>query len=575
MVILSFNLKTQKSNTGYISKININSYLLQTKHYNIILKTKHKLNYYDQISFNIDDLKTVKAFKNTYGFNQENYFISNNIKYQLNSNNLNITKSNSFKAQFKTYIDSLNDQHKTILNYFIFGIRDYENIRDFVLESGLNYIGLGYLIEKIFRIFINKKYSKLIKIIILSLYFYLNSSFSLLRIIIYESLRYFISNKFQAFGYSGLIILLLWPYKVYSVAFIFPFLIKVFELFNILNIKHKTCLILLSSFFFSKVNFIKIFFFKFLAYIHALMILCSFIFLYNSKVLIFLFGLYQNLLNIFSNKMFIVLGKINIIGILFFMLFKTLFKKIKYINNTVIITLVLLFNLSHIHSQVAIINVGDGDSILIKDRFNTANILIDTASPQYYSKVRDFLYAKGVKTIDYLVITHYDLDHYGNLERLKKDFKVKNVMDKHTDLKINNMHFLSLNKPHKSKNDSSIVYLLNLNKLNFLFTGDITKIVEKSIINQYPLLKIDILKAGHHGSNTSSDANFIKEIDPMLALISCGNNYGFPKKETIKTFADNLIPYYVTKDRGDLQLYITAFGNFLIDSKNNIVSIKK
>ncbi len=75
---------------------------------------------------------------------------------------------------------------------------------------------------------------------------------------------------------------------------------------------------------------------------------------------------------------------------------------------------------------------------------------------------------------------------------------------------------------------------------------------ELSVLDKYRSLKVDLLKAGHHGSKTASDPTFIKEIDPKMAWISAGRNnrYHHPNEETLKTFRGNQVKVFNTQTLG-------------------------
>jgi competence protein ComEC len=87
--------------------------------------------------------------------------------------------------------------------------------------------------------------------------------------------------------------------------------------------------------------------------------------------------------------------------------------------------------------------------------------------------------------------------------------------------------------------------------------GDAPKEIESNILKEYPALDIDVLKVGHHGSNTSSGKEFLKAISPSLAIISCGekNSYGHPHKEVILNLESLHIPYRRTDVEGSISLF--------------------
>ena len=104
------------------------------------------------------------------------------------------------------------------------------------------------------------------------------------------------------------------------------------------------------------------------------------------------------------------------------------------------------------------------------------------------------------------------------------------------------MFFIN-NKDYDNENDNSSVIYTELNNHKFLFMGDAGVEVEEDLIEKYNLNDIDVLKVGHHGSNTSSSKIFINNIKPKYAIISVGKNnrYGHPKSSVLDTLSNSKI----------------------------------
>jgi len=117
----------------------------------------------------------------------------------------------------------------------------------------------------------------------------------------------------------------------------------------------------------------------------------------------------------------------------------------------------------------------------------------------------------------------------------------------------------------KDENGSSLVLNVNINKQRFIFMGDAPKEIEKELIKKYEL-STDILKIGHHGSNTSSDKSFLASLNPKYAIISAGRNnrYNHPSKETINNLNSLKINYFTTQEQGTIKVML----------KNNIKKFK-
>lgn len=104
-------------------------------------------------------------------------------------------------------------------------------------------------------------------------------------------------------------------------------------------------------------------------------------------------------------------------------------------------------------------------------------------------------------------------------------------------------------------NNDSIVLYGRLLGLNFVFTGDLEKEGEAELLKTYPNLKVDVLKAGHHGSKGSSSPELLAQIEPKIALISAGKNnrYKHPHQETLDRFAQIKSRIYRTDQEGSIR----------------------
>ena len=237
---------------------------------------------------------------------------------------------------------------------------------------------------------------------------------------------------------------------------------------------------------------------------------------------------------------------------------------------------------------IMLLDVGQGDSILIRFPHNNSNILIDTGgiiNSDYSIVVNEtipYLKSIGITSLDYLILSHGDYDHMGNAIDLVNKFKVKQVIfnnDEYNNLELelikqlqlnnimyyqgvkqlninnNKLYFLN-NKDYCNENDNSSVIYTELNNHKFLFMGDAGVEVEEDLIEKYNLQDIDVLKVGHHGSKTSSSEEFINNINPKYSIISVGKNnrYGHPNKEVLENLKKSKI--YRTDKEGSIMFKI-------------------
>ncbi|WP_223643397.1 S-layer homology domain-containing protein [Planococcus sp. 4-30] len=234
-------------------------------------------------------------------------------------------------------------------------------------------------------------------------------------------------------------------------------------------------------------------------------------------------------------------------------------------------------------AKVHFINVGQGDSILIQSG-NGKNMLIDGGTKAQGAKVVSFLKSKGVTKLDVVVATHPDADHIGGLISVLNSFPVAKFYDSgkvHTTdtyyellqlIDTKNIAFevpkvgqklpfdsvlgvqvLNVDSQASDNNDASIVLKAKYGKVSFLLTGDADVAIENTMLPKYDL-KSTYLKAGHHGSNTSSSANFINEVYPMGTVLSYGkdNSYGHPHEEVVSRLTNVKSKIYSTAVSGDV-----------------------
>ena len=155
----------------------------------------------------------------------------------------------------------------------------------------------------------------------------------------------------------------------------------------------------------------------------------------------------------------------------------------------------------------------------------------------------------------------FNCGEYNDLEKeLIKVLDKKNIKYysciKELNIDKNKLYFLQT-KEYDNENDNSNVIYTKLDGYNFMFMGDASITTEKEILNKYNLPNIDVLKAGHHGSKTSSGKEFIDEIKPKYSVISVGKNnrYGHPNKEVLENLKESKI--YRTDQDGSIMFKIS------------------
>ena len=230
--------------------------------------------------------------------------------------------------------------------------------------------------------------------------------------------------------------------------------------------------------------------------------------------------------------------------------------------------------------QIWFLDVGQADSILIQN--GDANMLIDAGNNEDGKKLVSYFQSLGIETFQYVIGTHAHEDHIGGMDDIIDNFDIdtfympdaitttatfESVLD---SLEAKNIAFqtpsidsifklgnatidvLYVGTDDSDLNNTSIVLKLTYGNTSILFMGDAEKEVE-TIIEKKDI-SADVLKVGHHGSNTSSSKTFLEKVNPSYAIISVGtgNSYGHPSNTTIQNLENQNIQIYRTDENGTI-----------------------
>ncbi|WP_456273967.1 DNA internalization-related competence protein ComEC/Rec2 [Bacillus sp. AK031] len=262
------------------------------------------------------------------------------------------------------------------------------------------------------------------------------------------------------------------------------------------------------------------------------------------------------------------------------------------------------------YGELIMVDVGQGDCIIIKLPRNEGVYMIDTGGVMSFSEepwqkrtneyslsthvLMPLLKSKGIDKIDKLILTHSDFDHVGTVVELMENIEiekiyispgserskaVKAIIEKGNKKEIQikkakageswsensgSFMFLYPFDEHYEGNNDSLVLYGEFGGKKWLFTGDLEKEGERELIQRWRI-DVDVLKVGHHGSSTSSSAPFLSVLTPDYALISAGvnNRYGHPSPEVVGRLEEGEVKVYSTAVHGGIHYkFLGRSGTF-------------
>lgn len=223
-------------------------------------------------------------------------------------------------------------------------------------------------------------------------------------------------------------------------------------------------------------------------------------------------------------------------------------------------------------------------------------MLIDSGLASFAENLISFIRGKGYGKIDYVVATHPHADHIGSMDKVLDNFEVGAFympMVEHTTKTFENM-LLALEKngckcmylskgsvieadkvvfavlapdgaEYSSLNDYSVVMRMNYLDMSVLFSADAQAVSEYTMLSSGMLLDADVLKVGHHGSDSSTTPAYLSAVSPFDAVISVGkdNPYGFPMQSVLDLLKQNGVQIHRTDIEGTIELisdgYVYSF----------------
>lgn len=527
-----------------ISEIKQSYYVAKNQRTRVLVQSDLDLNFKDQIQ--VDSLEPIHTDDNFTLFSFTKYNASKNVFYKTKSIRI-LKKSNSLKSKLYAYIAS--QKNSKVLLSLYYGIHE-DTIDEIYTMLGYGYISAYFIV---FNLLKRKYEDKKIRISLLILSILFGSFFvftlSLTRFILYQISYLFFKSKSDQIGFTILCFSILYPTQVLSISFVLPILLQLVSYFCTEHkwIVQKMVLISVLFIYFKKVDIVSFLLFNLLRKFYG----C-----------VFLLGMFiPNFVTLKIPSLTIHYAPQYVFILAFIVVYIQCLKHFKW-KYMILFLIPFLEVFCNPFFQVYTLNIGQGDCSVIVEPFYKSVVMIDCGQSLYRDNVEriifPFLENKNIHTIDTLILTHDDFDHSGGYDHLKEKVKIKQVIKNSKD-KVNveyPFYLLLQERMAKDENDSSIISYFTYDHLNYLFMGDASKEIEKQLMDTYDL-KADVIKIGHHGSNTSSDAAFLDSLDCKIALISAGykNKYDHPSTETLKTLDHLHIHTFCTSTNGSIAIY--------------------
>ncbi len=552
---------------------------------NVMIYGLEGVNYGDIIEFE-GSYEKIEGYHNFGEFHFPTWANRKRIYYQANAESFRyIKKGEGIRSWWYSIVHNLSQREgsSTTLT-FLFGIRNDSEEDDYLMtSSGLHMNTLARWIQRLLTLWFSTSTSTMISTCI----FAIAGSFTVMttafkRILCFHIVS-LVCKKYDekdCLGISIYILVCLFPYMIYEIAFILPVVFRFIHIFNIKKVNRwiisYLVLIPIQLHFYGSVDLLQIILFPFIRIFYALLYMLSWL----STLIPFFISILDSLYDFITQqlqglpvwKLYYASNSIWLLAWSYITL-----KYISYKQKKDICILIFLLVFTQIQpylnpfGEILIMDIGQGDSTLITLPFYQGTMLIDVAGNKKKNIPQDIIYPilrkKGIRKLDYVVITHDDFDHSGGLEQLEQLIEIKEVIrDKQEKIVFGNVEFAILlhDREFEDKNENSLVLFSELYGLRALFMGDAGIEVEKEILKKYPLLQTDILKIGHHGSKTSTSLPFLHEIQPTLGLISAGRNnfYGHPNEEVLDVLKQENVHILCTSYHGAIQIKFSKFINF-------------
>lgn len=498
----------------------------------IVLYGLEQANYHQV--YEVSSVEPIHSLHNIHLFSFEEHMKKRGIGYQANIQEKDLVH-NSFSIQARLYQRFQSDSLMRLLIYQ----QASDEISDMMFQLGLPILGVFAWIKKWLSRFVSKSGANGIHLGLICLYMILFPvPISVLRYFLFQFSSLFFRKTPVRLGFSISSFCLIEPGQVGELAFVLPVCLQGVRLFarNPLSdlLVSKVMVAICQLIYFHRIDFLSILFFTlFRKVLQVLMIGSLFpgVRILSSS----LFRLWNQGLHALPDLSYVYVPGLCIF-ILVFLSFYTRKKSV------IVLCCLMPFGECYLDPffHVYMLDIGQGDCTLIVEPFHRSAVMIDCGQNLYRDNVQEivkpFLDSLQVRSLDVLIVTHDDFDHSGGVESLVKQIPVDDLITKRDQVPDVDYPFYSLvqDREIQEENDQSILSYFVYDGIGYLWTGDADEDIEKQMLREVTI-DVDVLKLGHHGSNTSSSYAFLDALRPKLGLVSVGlnNRYHHPSSEVI------------------------------------------
>lgn len=551
----------------HIYQIKQNYVLARNKKTSIIVYGIEDPNFYD--CYYVSRVERIDHLKNIHQFSFSDFMAKQNIQYcGYSSSKQFVSSSHSLKSQlYSRWKDN------KVIQSNLYGIYQ-EETPSIVTRLGLPVIGIFYILKRRIQKYISKEKAQILLLILMLGYGYLFLfTVSFVRFFLLFFYTSIFKKREWALSASIVTFLCFLPGYATDFVFVFPIVYRLLS-YTKKRKQHRAFVLAISQLiYFHELNIPLLLCFSWIRMIHSYIVLFS----------LLPFG------QSFSNLWYDWIQKFPLShfhyvpGLLFYILV-ILFVIIPKKRKMVCIALCILPWIQPYMDpffHVYMIDIGQGDCTLILEPFHQSAVMIDCGQSFYRDNVKEIIIPVlkdlQVKQLDALILTHSDFDHDGGASELEKSMPIKQVIRSRDEIPKVKYPFFSLlpKRDASDTNDESIVSYFSYDGFQYLWMGDASMQVEQALMNQYDLT-VDVLKLGHHGSNTSSSMTFLDQLRPTVGLVSVGkkNHYGHPSSMVISNCHTLGIHIFETRRHGMIHLF-SFKGILCVETATHLIGIVK